>query len=175
MYHTALEFPEAAAAVEVRSDYNFRGRVDRPRSAQTGASVEARVSRMPSVSEHHEEGEVQVGEEDSVVEIRVGHLPDLIEGEEDATDDELACMSYGDDGDGSRTHAQVRYEGPNESTDSGRVDDGEGRDGREGNHLRDERHRQMDGSDLRVSGIDECLVAVIVGLTDELDRHVELR
>lgn len=126
----------------------------------------------------NEEGEVQVGEEDSVVEIRVGHLPDLTEGEEDATDegeedatdDELACMSYGDNGVGSRTHAQVRHEGPNESTDSGRVDNGEGRDGR-----RDERHRQMDGSDLRVSGIDECLVAVIVGLTDELDQQVELR
>ena len=100
MYDTDLGYTsEAAAAVEVRSDINDCGRADRPRSDQTGAREEARVTRMLSVSGlTKEEGQMAmmsqnvirpstmgtVGEEDSVVNSRVGHLPD---------DDGLACRS----------------------------------------------------------------------------------
>lgn len=154
MYDTDLGYTsEAAAAVEVRSDINDCGRADRPRSDQTGAREEARVTRMLSVSGlTKEEGQMAmmsqnvirpstmgtVGEEDSVVNSRVGHLPD---------DDGLACRSRRAR---CKQEGEVRYlRHDGELTDSGRVDDND---------------------DFRLLRIDGCGKA----MTDELDRRVKL-
>jgi hypothetical protein len=61
MYDTDLGYTsEAAEVVEVGSDINDRGRVDRPRSEQTGAREDARVGWILSVSWLTiEEGEVR--------------------------------------------------------------------------------------------------------------------
>ena len=60
MYDTDLGYTsEAAEVVEVGSEINDRGRVDRPRSEQTGAREDARVGWIRSVSRLTlEEGEV---------------------------------------------------------------------------------------------------------------------
>lgn len=85
MYDTDLGYTsEAAEVVEVGSDINDRGRVDRPRSEQTGAREEARVGWILSVSWLTiEEGEVRYVRHD-------GELTDS--GRVDNDDFRLLCI-----------------------------------------------------------------------------------